>query len=61
MRSAQDDGFVGVLKKNIQQQVGANGTTSWAKFSRHRSTGSAELDFRDGRSQQNSLTQIFCA
>jgi hypothetical protein len=33
-RSAQDDVFVGVLKKTIQNKLELMGTASWAKFSR---------------------------
>jgi hypothetical protein len=39
-RSAQDDDFVGVLKKNIPNKLALMRLASWAKFSRPRSTSS---------------------
>jgi hypothetical protein len=41
MRSAQDDDFVGVLKKNIPKQVSAYGTKSWVLLDPRQSLATA--------------------
>ena len=47
-RFAQDDGFAGVLTKNIPIRLTLMGLASWAKFSRPRSTSSGQA-LRDSK------------